>query len=115
MVNIYNHIAPDDPFAKESVMKNIAKAMRTKFDDKLWDAEEVKPDEVPEELKESGAITVNLKDVKNSIGKDRAGWKLALEGELNSLVETGGVFPARHLPSHGCSHCILTSMDARDR
>ena len=49
-------------------------------------------------MKESGAIDVSLRDVKNSIGKDRAGWKLALEGELNSLMETGAVFPVRHIP-----------------
>ena len=33
-----------------------------------------------------------------SIGKDRAGWKIVLEAELNSLMETGSVFPVRHVP-----------------
>ena len=46
--NIYDHIPPDDPFATQSVMKNIAKAMKTKFDDKIWETDEVRPEETPE-------------------------------------------------------------------
>ena len=62
--SIHDEIPPDDPFAQQSVMKNIAKAMKTKFDEKLWEIEYVKPEEVPEELKESGAINVSLRDVE---------------------------------------------------
>ena len=72
--------------------------MKTRFDDKLWEAEQVKPEEIPEALKESGAINVSLRDVRNSIGKDRAGWKLVLEAELHSLMETGSVWVTRHVP-----------------
>ena len=68
-VNIYDHIPPDDPFAPDSIMKNIAKAMKTKFDDKIWETDEVKPEETPEEFKESGAITVNLKDEKIALAR----------------------------------------------
>ena len=78
---IYDHISLDDPFAP-STSQAIASAMKVKFDDRLWDAEEMKTDEIPEELKESGAINVKLSDVRNTIGKDRAQWKLALESEL---------------------------------
>ena len=90
-------IASSDPFAP-ATNPAIGKAMKIKFDDKLWDAEEVKPEEIPEEMKESGAINVKLKDVRNSIGKDRQLWKLALESELNSLYETGAVHKVRHVP-----------------
>ena len=43
----------------------MAKALTVKFDDELWETEEIQPSEVPEELKESGAINVSLRDVKN--------------------------------------------------
>ena len=95
--SIYDHIPPDDQFAPSS-SKAIVQAMKVKFDDKLWDAEEMKVDEIPEGLKESGAINVKLGDVRNSIGKDRALWKLALESELNSLIETGSIHKVRHVP-----------------
>ena len=72
--------------------------MKAAFDDRLWEADEVKPEEVPEELKESGAIIVNLRDVRNSIGKDRADWKITLEGEYNSLMSNAAVFPVPHVP-----------------
>ena len=62
------------------------------------EVEEIEHDEIPEELKESGAIAVKLKDVRNSIGKDRAQWKLALEAELNSLRETGPTHEVNHVP-----------------
>ena len=61
-------------------------------------AEEIKLEEIPKELKESGAITVSLKDVRNSIGKDRAQWKFALETELNSLMEIGAIHRVKHAP-----------------
>ena len=91
-------LPPDDPFSEQFNKKAMAKALTVKFDDKLWETEEIQPSEVPEELKESGAINVSIRDVKNSVGKDRVGWKLALEGELNPLMETGAVFPVRHMP-----------------
>ena len=103
--SIYDHLPPDDPFAKQPMTKGIARAMKARFDDEIWKVEEIKPEEIPEELKESGAITVPLKDVKNSIGKDRAGWRLALEAELNLLMETGAVFPVLHLPKG--AQCFL--------
>ena len=77
---------------------NSTHVMKAKFDSKLWDTEEIKEDEIPEALKESGAIPVKLKDVRNSIGKDRAQWKLALEAELNSLRETGAIHEVKHVP-----------------
>ena len=77
---------------------NSAHVMKAKFGNKLWDTEETKQDEIPEELKESGAIPVKLKDVRNSIGKDRAQWKLALEAELNSLREIGAIHEVKHVP-----------------
>ena len=72
--------------------------MKTRFDDRLWEAEEMKPEEIPEELKESGAVNVRLRDVRMSIGKDRAGWKLTLEAELHSLMEN-----RRSVPSSACT------------
>ena len=54
--------------------------------------EDMRLEEIPEaiqkELKQSGAITASLKDVRNSIGRDRQEWKLALEAELQSLINT---------------------------
>ena len=54
--SIYDHIPPDDPFATQSIGARIAKAMEAKFDDILWKAEELKPEEVPEELKDQGQL-----------------------------------------------------------
>ena len=95
--NAWDEFPPDDPFS-QVVKKNVAQIMKAKFDDNLWENEDIKQEEIPDELKESGAINVSLKDVKNSIGKDRAAWKLALEGELNSLQETGAVVKVKHVP-----------------
>ena len=50
------------------------------------------------EIKESGQVAVTLKDVRQSIGTDRAQWKLALESELQSLRETGAIEPVEHVP-----------------
>ena len=62
---------------------------RAKISENLWQQEDIKPEEIPEglqdEIKESGAIAVTLRDVRNSIGKDRQQWHLALESELQSL------------------------------
>merc|ERR1712175_22200 len=41
---------------------------------------------------------VPLKDVRNSIGKDRQEWKLALDAELNSLRHTGTIMRVTHVP-----------------
>ena len=69
---------------------------------KLWQQEDIKPEEIPErlqeEIRESGAITVALRDVRNSIGKDRQQWALALESELQSLRDTGAIEIVKHVP-----------------
>ena len=71
---------PDDP------MEVISKMHLAKIGEKLWQQEDIKPEEIPEglqdEIRESGAIAVTLRDVRNSIGKDRQQWHLALESEL---------------------------------
>ena len=73
-----------------------------KITDKLWQQEDIKPEEIPEglqeEMKESGAITVTLRDVRNSIGKDRQQWHLALESELQSLRDIGAIETVKHVP-----------------
>ena len=81
----------DDPMAVVSTVK----AKFAKNIDNLWQQEDIKPEEIPEglqaEIKESGAITVTLRDVRNSIGKDRQHWQLALESELQSLRDIGAI------------------------
>ena len=62
-------------FNTDESQTRLAKVMKVKVDQKLWDEEELRPEEVPEELKESGAIAVSLRDVKNCIGRDREQWK----------------------------------------
>ena len=63
---------------------------------------EIKPEEIPdglqEEIRESGAIAVALREVRNSIGKDRQQWKLALESELQSLRDSGAIESVTHVP-----------------
>ena len=65
--------------------------------------------------KDSSAIPVDLKDVKNSIGTDREEWKLSLHSELQSLYDHGAIediqrdhlpkIPARDiLPHETCGH-----------
>ena len=39
-----------------------------------------------------------MKDVRQSIGKDRQEWKLALEAELQSLRDTGAIVTVTHVP-----------------
>ena len=56
------------------------------------------PERLQEEIRESGAITVALRDVRNSIGKDRQQWCLALESELQSLRDTGAIETVTHVP-----------------
>ena len=72
--------------------------MRANVDDTLWEEEDLKPDAVPEEPKESGAIIVTLRDVRNSIGKYREQWKLASELELHSLKSSGAIHAVNHVP-----------------
>ena len=47
---------------------------------------------------ESGAIAVTLRYVRNSIGKGRQQWHLALESELQSLRDTGAIEIVTHVP-----------------
>ena len=56
-------------------------------------------------MKESDAITVTLKDVRHSIGKDRQEWRLALEAELQSLRDTGAIEAVTHVP-RGNRFCL---------
>ena len=87
-------------------MEVVSGVMLAKVSEKLWNEEEIKEEEIPEglqeEIKESGAITVALKDVRQSIGKDRQEWKLALEAELQSLRESGAIIPVTHVPHDKC-------------
>ena len=72
---------PDDP------MEVISKVQLAKISDNLWKEEDIKQEEIPErlqeEIRESGAIAVALKDVRQSIGKDRQEWKLAWSQNSN--------------------------------
>ena len=64
--------------------------------------EDIEPEEIPEglkdEIKKSGAIMVALRQVRQSIGKDRQGWQLALENELQSLRDSGAIEAVKHVP-----------------
>ena len=77
---------------------------KARISEKLWQDEDMKSEEMPadlkEELKESGQVTATLRDVRNSIGKDRQQWQLALESELQSLRDTGAIQTVPHVP-HG--------------
>ena len=68
----------------------------------MWQQEDIRPEEIPEglqdEIRESGAIAVTLRDVRNSIGKDRQQWHLALESELQSLRDIGAIETVTHVP-----------------
>ena len=87
---------PDDP------MQVISKMQLAKVTDNLWQQEDIKPEEIPEglqnEIKQSGAVMVALRDVRNSIGKDRQQWQLALEAELQSLRDSGAIEAVTHVP-----------------
>merc|ERR1711905_46213 len=87
---------PDDP------IEVISKVQLAKISENLWYEEDIKQEEIPErlqdEIRESGAITVTLRDVRQSIGKDRQEWKLALESELQSLRDTGAIVTVKHVP-----------------
>ena len=41
---------------------------------------------------------MRLRDVRDSIGKDRQQWHLALEAELQSLRDTGAIATVTHVP-----------------
>ena len=83
-------------------MEVISKMQLAKIGENLWQQEDIKPEEIPEglqdEIRESGAIAVTLRDVRNSIGKDRQQWHLALESELQSLRDTGAIETVTHVP-----------------
>ena len=64
----------------------------------LWENEDLKPEEIPEQFKEVGAIVVAIKDIKNSIGKQRENWRIALLNELQSLYEKDAVHAVTHVP-----------------
>ena len=50
----YNTEPIDAPFAVMA-SKNLAQVMAAKFDDKIWEEDEPRPEEFPELMKESGA------------------------------------------------------------
>ena len=90
----------DDPMAIVSTLQ----AKLARISENLWQQEDLRSEEIPEELrteiKESGQVTVTLRDVRNSIGKDRQQWQVALESELQSLRDTGAIQTVPHVP-HG--------------
>ena len=55
--------------------------MKVKIDEKMWEVEEAKQEEIPESLQESGTVIVSVKDVRDSIGVDREGWRLLMDSE----------------------------------
>ena len=59
---------------------------------------ELSYERLPDELKEAGAIPVSLKDVRNSIGRDREEWRIAIDAELNSLKETNSIYSVTEIP-----------------
>ena len=77
-------------------------AHKAKITHNLWDQQQLRPEEIPtelqEEIKESGQVAVTLRDVRQSIGKDRQQWSLALESEFQSLKDTGAIEPVEHVP-----------------
>ena len=77
-------------------------AHKAKITENLWDQQQIRPEEIPtelqEEIKESGQVSVTLRDVRQSIGKDRQQWSLALESELQSLKDAGAIESVQHVP-----------------
>ena len=88
----------DDPMAVVSRIN----AQTAKITDKIWQQEEIQAKEIPKELqdeiKESGQVSVILRYVRHSIGKDRQQWHLALESELQSLRDIGAIQTVQHVP-----------------
>ena len=70
--NWSNQPQPDDP---DDPMEVVSKVQLSKISENLWNEEDIRQEEIPdriqEEIRESGAITVPLRDVRQSIGKDR--------------------------------------------
>ena len=52
---VFNTGPLDDPFTELSI-KAIAKRIKAKMDAVLWEKEDLKPEEIPEQLKEIGAM-----------------------------------------------------------
>ena len=48
--------------------------------------------------KETGAITLELKDVRNAIGHEREDWRNAMDAELQSLRRNGVIHEVVHVP-----------------
>ena len=48
--------------------------------------------------KEIGAITLELKDVRNAIGHEREDWRNAMDAELQSLRHNGAIHDVVHVP-----------------
>ena len=88
----------DDPMAVVSRIN----AQTAKITENLWEQQQIRPEEIPSELqdeiKESGQVSVTLRDVRHSIGKDRQQWFLALESELQSLRDIGAIQIVQHVP-----------------
>lgn len=93
---MWNADQSDDPLATLS-LATVVKGRKTRVGDTLWEEGDLKPEEVPEELTGSGAIAVSLRDVRNSIGKEREQWKLASHSELQSLKEAGAIHEVAHV------------------
>ena len=59
--------------------------------------EESRYDDLPDDLKESGAIPAPLKDVRQATGKDREEWKTKLQNEFDSFSETNAIEKSEYL------------------
>ena len=94
---VFNTGPLEDPFTELSI-KAIAKRIKAKMDDVLWEKEDLKPEEIPEQFKEIGAIIVSMKDIKNSIGKQRENWRISMLKELHSLYVKDAVHAVHHVP-----------------
>ena len=55
---VWDTMPQDDPLAAMSLSPD-AKVLRTRLTNRLWESEELRPNEAPDELKESGAITMS--------------------------------------------------------
>ena len=64
---------------------------------------------LPDDFKEAGAIPVSLKDVKNSIGRDREGRRIAIDAELNSLKETNSIQSITEIQKNSEGNCCSTN------
>ena len=89
-LKVYSTDPLDDPFSELSI-KAAAKKIKARIDDLFGEREDLKPEEIPEQLKEVGAILVSMKDIKNSIGHQRERWRIAMLSELQPLCEKDAV------------------------